>query len=76
MSGQDAVTLQQIVAEQAERLSSVHEQVNRAKCALLDHDLNRVRYWLAQIERTSGPLTSFPPLPQAAETQYAGVAET
>jgi hypothetical protein len=75
MSGQEANTLRQIVADQAERLNSVHEQVTRAKCALLDHDLDRMRYWLAQIESTSRALPSLPPLPQATERQYAGIVE-
>ena len=72
---QETHSLQQVVADQAERLGSVREQVNRAKCALLDHDLNLVQYWLNQIEKTSGTLASLSASPQAARRQYAGILE-
>jgi hypothetical protein len=58
MSCHETRALQQVITDQAERLGSVLEQVSRAKCALLDHDLKRVRYWLNQIEETSAPLPS------------------
>ena len=72
---QEARVLQKVVTDQAERLGSVREQVNRAKCALLDHDLNLVRYWLNQIEETSGPLASLSASPRAARRQFAGIME-
>jgi hypothetical protein len=75
MDCQEARALQQVVTDQAERLGNVREQVNRAKCALLDHDLDLVRYWLNQIERTSHDLAPLPPSPQAARRQYAGVLD-
>jgi hypothetical protein len=62
---QQTNALQEIVADQAERLGSVQEQVNRARSALLDHDLDRVRYWLQRIEETSGSLVSLSRSPQA-----------
>lgn len=75
MDSQEARALQQVVADQAERLGSVREQVNRAKCALLDHDLNLVRYWLNQIEETSDAWASLAASPQAARRTYAGILE-
>ena len=65
---QQTNALQEIVADQAERLGSVQEQVNRARCALLDHDLDRVRYWLQRIEDTSSSLASLSPSPQATRS--------
>jgi hypothetical protein len=75
MDSQEVRALQQVVTDQAERLGSVQEQVNRAKCALLDHDLNLVQYWLNQIEKTSGHLASLSASPQAAGRPYAGIWE-
>lgn len=75
MDCQEARALRQVVTDQAERLGSVREQVNRAKCALLDHDLSLVRYWLNRIEETSGPLEPLPAPPQAASGPYAGMLE-
>ena len=75
MTCQEVCALQQVVTDQAERLGSVQEQVNRAKCALLDHDLNLVRYWLSRIEETSGPLASLVASPQAAKRHLAGMLE-
>jgi hypothetical protein len=75
MDCQEARALQQVVADQAERLGSVRDQVNRAKYALLDHDLALVRYWLNQIEETSSSLASLTASPQAARREYAGILE-
>jgi len=75
MDCQEARALQQVVIDQAERLCSVREQVNRAKWALLDHDLNLVRYWLDQIEETSRPLASLSVYPQVERRQYAGILD-
>lgn len=73
MNCQEVCALQHVVTDQAERLGSVREQVNRAKCALLDHDLNLVRYWLSQIEETSGHMVSLSASPQAARRLYAEI---
>jgi hypothetical protein len=73
MDCQEVCALQQVVMDQAERLGSVREQVNRARCALLDHDLDLVRHWLNQIEETSGPVVPLVACPQAARTPYAEV---
>jgi hypothetical protein len=73
---QETRTLQQVVTDQAERLGNVREQVNRAKCALLDHDLSLVRYWLNQIEKTSGHAASLSASPCVAGRQYAGILES
>ena len=75
MSCQEVCALQQVATDQAERLGSVQEQVHRAKCALLDHDLDLVRYWLNRIEETSSDLASFVAPPQATERSYAGILE-
>ena len=72
---QETRTLQQVVTDQAERLGSVQEQVSRAKCALLDHDLNLVRYWLNQIEKTSEHAAPLSASPHVTRRQYAGVLE-
>ena len=76
MSCQEVCALQQVVTDQSERLGSVQEQVNRAKCALLDHDLNLVRYWLNRIEETSGSLASLVASPQAVKGPFAGIVES
>ena len=72
MDREQTDALQQIVEDQAERLGSVLEQVSRAKWALMDHDLDRLRYWLNQIEETSGSLPPVPtPLPAARQRRPA-----
>jgi hypothetical protein len=71
MDREQTDALQQMVEDQAERLGSVQEQVSEAKWALLDHDLDRLRYWLNQIEETSGSLPPVPTPLQAARQQYA-----
>ena len=70
MDRNEAQTLQQVVADQAERLDSVREQVSQAKWALMDHNLDLLRYWLNQIEETSGSLVSFPASSQVARPPY------
>jgi hypothetical protein len=75
MDCQEACALRQMVTDQAERLGSVQEQVSRAKCALLDHDLNLVRHWLNQIEKTSGALAPLSASPQAVRRSYAGILD-
>ena len=64
MDCQQTNALQEIVTDQAERLGNVQEQVNRARRALLDHDLDRVRYWLQRIEDTSSSLVALSPSPR------------
>ena len=73
MDREQTDALQQMVEDQAERLGSVQEQVSRAKWALLDHDLDRLRYWLNRIEETSGSLPPVPTPLQAAMQPYARV---
>ena len=73
MDCQEECALQQVLMDQSERLGSVREQVNRAKCALLDHDLDLVRHWLNQIEETSGSLAPLSASSQAARRPYAGI---
>ena len=75
MDREQTDALQQMVEDQAERLGSVQEQVSRAKWALLDHDLERLRYWLNRIEETCDALPPVPTPLQAARQQYAGVLE-
>ena len=75
MSCQEVCALQQVATDQAERLGSVQDQVSRAKCALLDHDLNLVRYWLNRIEETSEPLASLVASPQATKGPFVGIVE-
>ena len=75
MDCQEARALQQVAMDQAEQLGSVREQVDRAKRALLDHDLDLVRYWLNQIEETSRPLVPFSAVPQTATRPYASMLD-
>jgi hypothetical protein len=70
MDRDEAHALRQMLTEHIERLNLVRERARRAKCALLDHDLEMVRYLLTQIEEASRLLSNVQGAAQAVGSAY------